>query len=138
MHLAQVDHHRLPLGCSHRSSARVFYLINSNLRCGHRSAPRAPITDLPPAERSVDSRPPGVAAGLSSLRGSLAIEGVTSILQAKIRHQRFQVDRGFAKTTVRLNGGSSQVDHHQVIKALLDQLAQVESLAASGDPSETL
>jgi hypothetical protein len=52
---------------------------------------------------------------------------VTSILQAKILHQRCPRDGGFARTTVRIKGGSSQVGVLQVIEALLDQLAEVKN-----------
>jgi hypothetical protein len=67
------------------------------------------------------------ATCLSSLRSSLAAAGVTSILQAKILHQRCPRDGGFARTTVRIKGGSSQVGVLQVIEALLDQLAEVKN-----------
>ena len=60
-------------------------------------------------------------ACLSSVRSALAAAGVSSILQAKILHQRSQRDGGFARATVSLQGCSAQVRVFQVIEALIDQ-----------------
>ena len=69
---------------------------------------------------------------------SLAAAGVTSTLQAKVLHYLVEGDGGFPGTAVCFQCSSAQVRILQVIEAVFDQFAEVESLAATGDASEVL
>lgn len=73
-----------------------------------------------------------------SLCSCLAAAGVTSTLQAKCRHHLVEGDGRFPGTAVRFQCRSAQVCILQVIEAVFDQFAEVESLAAIGDASEVL